>query len=67
MALHSHHSKGINLDKARELGLNVHDLSVEQELEDAVLSIYHASTILFRSTLLQKIILNSIGATFTIQ
>jgi membrane-bound ClpP family serine protease len=64
---HSHHSKGINLDKARELGLNVFDLSSNKELEDAVLSIYHASTILFRTTPLQKVILNSIGSAFAIK
>ena len=63
---HSHHSKGINLEKAKELGLIVRDLSSDKVLEDAVLSVYHAATLVFRSTPLQKTILNSLGCGFSL-
>ena len=63
---HSAHEKGINLEKAKELGLVVHDLSLDKNLEDAVLSIYHAASIAFRTTPLQKVILNNKNASYAI-
>lgn len=62
---HSSHKSGINLRVLKEiLNLNVIDLSAEKELEDIVLSIYHAASIMFERTPIQKIILNHIGNTY---
>jgi len=58
-AMHTSHGRGICLDEARSAGLNVHDLSKEKVLEDIVLSVYHAATILFERTSVQKVIINN--------
>ena len=55
---HSSHSKGICLKEAQQLGLNVKDLRKEKELEERVLSVYHAAIILFEKTPALKIIAN---------
>ncbi len=52
------HGLGISLEKAKELKLNVHDLHEDKELEDRVLSVYHAAIIMFQRTTAQKIIMN---------
>jgi len=52
------HGLGISLEKAKELHLNVHDLHEDKELEDRVLSVYHAAIIMFQKTTAQKIIMN---------
>jgi hypothetical protein len=56
--IHSSHGEGIPLSCAEKMQLNVKDLSKEKELEDLVLSIYHAATILFQQSTVQKIIIN---------
>ncbi|WP_022850673.1 SDH family Clp fold serine proteinase [Limisalsivibrio acetivorans] len=62
---HSTHGKGINLEKAQELGLNVYDLSENKELEDKVLSIYHAAIITFQySPNTHKFIMNNQGKSY---
>lgn len=62
--MHSSHGKGINLSEAKTLGLNVYDLTNDGDLEDIILSIYHASTILFEQTAAQKFIINNVGKTY---
>jgi hypothetical protein len=52
------HGLGISLEKAKELRLNVHNLHEDKELEDRVLSVYHAAIIMFQKTTAQKIIMN---------
>ena len=62
--LHSSHSAGISLDVARQQGLNIKDLTEDKELEDAVLSVYHAATIVFQKTDTQKLIVNHKGKSY---
>ncbi len=66
---HSSHGKGISLDHAQEIGLNVKNLSEKKnkELEEGVLSLYHAATVLFHLTSTQKIISNNFGRKFVQQ
>lgn len=61
---HTSHGKGISLKEAQDLKLNVKDLSAEKELEDIILSVYHAATILFSKTQAQKILINDRKARF---
>ncbi len=61
---HSTHGRGISLKEAKDLGLNVIDLSKDKELEDKVLSVYHAATILFQKTNVTKIIANNLKKSF---
>ncbi|MDL1965779.1 MAG: ATP-dependent Clp protease proteolytic subunit [Candidatus Desulfofervidus auxilii] len=61
---HSSHGRGISLQNAQELKLNVKDLRKEPELEDKVLSVYHAGIILFQTTPVYKIIANHLGRHF---
>jgi hypothetical protein len=56
---HSGHGRGIDLRKAKELGLNVKDLSKNKKLEDRVLSIYHSAVVMFDMVPnITKVILN---------
>jgi hypothetical protein len=64
---HSSHDKGISLKEAKELGLNVKDLREDKELEDKVLSVYHAITVLFLKTPVTKIIANNLQKRFIMQ
>ncbi len=64
---HSSHGRGISLEEAQKLGLNVRDLRKDKELEDRVLSVYHAITILFQRTPVTKIIANNLGKHFIMQ
>ena len=64
---HSGHGRGINLALAKETGLNVVDLSEDKELEDRVLSIYHAAAVLFdMNNTTTKIIMNNSGGSYII-
>lgn len=64
---HSSHGRGINLKTAQELGLNVIDLRQDKELEDAVLSVYHAAVIVASSApQVAKIIANHEGRKFVV-
>ncbi len=64
---HSSHGRGINLKTAKSIGLNVKDLSEDKKLEDAVLSVYHAATIvLMSSPQVSKIIANHKGNKFVV-
>jgi hypothetical protein len=42
-SIHQSHSLGITRDKARDLGLVVADLEADKDLQDAILSVHHAT------------------------
>jgi hypothetical protein len=56
---HSSHGRGISLKAAKGIGLNVFDLREQKDIEDIILSIYHAAIIFFQKTAAQKIIINN--------
>jgi hypothetical protein len=58
------HLRFIDRMKARELGLRVEDLEVDQELQDLVLSVFHAASHTFGGTPAVKIIENHLGKAF---
>lgn len=58
------HGRHIQRDKARELGLIVEDLETDQQLQDIVLSVFHASTHTFAMTGAVKLIENHLGKAF---
>ncbi len=57
------HSRHLTRETAREFGLIVEDLEEDQEFQDLVLSVFHATTITFQSGAL-KIIENHLGKAF---
>lgn len=58
------HGRHISRDKAKELGLNIENLEDDQDLQDLVLSIFHATTHTFSGTSAVKIIENHNGKAF---
>ena len=48
--LHKSHGRRINKDEARAQGLHIDDLESSQEFQDAVLTAYHAMTIIFEKS-----------------
>lgn len=52
------HSRHINAEKAKEIGLNVIALESNDELQDAILSIHHCYMITFQNTNAVKVIEN---------
>ncbi len=54
----------ISRDKAEELKLNIENLEDDQELQDLVLSVFHATTHTFNGTGAVKIIENHNGNAF---
>ena len=56
---HSSHGRGIGLNDAKEIKLNVFDLRNQKEIEDIILSIYHAAIVVFQKTAAQKVIINN--------
>lgn len=60
---HRSHSLGVERDTARKLGLNILDLEEDQDLQDAVLSVHHATVHTF-ATGATKIVENHLGRTF---
>ncbi len=65
---HSSHGSGITLEQAKsELKLNVKELHKEPELEDKVLSVYHACIIVFQQSPVYKIITGSSGRRYIMQ
>jgi hypothetical protein len=55
---YSTHGKGISLEDACNMGLEVEDLSKDKTIEDLFLSIYHLVTITFETTDIEKLIIN---------
>ena len=61
------HGRHINRDKAKEMGLVIEDLEDDQEFQDLVLSVFHATTHTFNGTNAVKIIENHMGTAFVKQ
>ncbi len=60
-ATHKSHGRRIDRDEARRQQIVVDDLESDQSLQDAVLTAYHATTILFEKTLSAKVIFSDSG------
>jgi len=58
------HGRHINREKAKGLGLIIDDLEKDQELQDCILSVFHATTHTFNGTNAVKIIENHKGKAF---
>lgn len=58
------HSRHISIDEAKKIGLAVEELEDDQEFQDLVLSVFHATTITFDKTSAVKIIENHEGRAF---
>jgi ClpP class serine protease len=58
------HGRHISREKAKEVGLKIEDLEADDNLQDLVLSIFHATTLTFSRTPAVKIIENHIGKAF---
>lgn len=58
------HGRPIDRDHARSLGLDIDDLETDQELQDLVLSVFHATTHTFNNSGAVKIIENHLGRAF---
>ena len=63
-ASHKSHGRRIDRDEAREQELNVEDLEASQELQEAVLTFYHLSTIAIEKGLATKIVHSDLGTMF---
>ena len=62
--IHLSHSRGIYRSQIREQEVVVDDLEESQELQDAVLSVHHATMHSFESLPVAKIIENHLGTAF---
>lgn len=58
------HGRHVSRIQAKEVGLLIEDLESDQDLQDLVLSVYHASTHTFNGTAAVKIIENHVGRAF---
>lgn len=58
---HKTHGRPINIDTARSKGLKVSELEDDQQLQEAVLSAYHAAMVTFQVTQCVKLIENHNG------
>jgi hypothetical protein len=61
--IHQSHSLGIDRDEARSKGVKIDDLEENDEIQDAVLSVYHATTHTFSGPAI-KIVENQLGRAF---
>jgi hypothetical protein len=62
--IHRSHSLGISRDDARAKGIIIDDLEADQTLQDAVLSVHHASICTLSMTPTVKLIENHLGRAF---
>jgi len=58
------HSRHIDREEARKRGLVIENLETDQDIQDLVLSIYHATTLTLSSTPVVKVIENHLGKAF---
>lgn len=58
--LHKSHGRRIDRDEVRKQGLSVEDLETNAELQDAVLTLHHLTTIGFEVSPAAKMILSSV-------
>lgn len=63
-AHHKSHGRHISSEELREMGLVVDELEADPELQDLVLSVYHATTLTFAQTAAGKIIENDRGRAY---
>lgn len=63
--IHKSHGKAIDREEARGEGVNVTDLEDDQRLQDAVLSVHHATMITLQGAAV-KLIENNLGRTFVV-
>ena len=61
---HLSHRRGISRGAARRKGIVIDDLEASQDLQDAVLSVHHATTHAFSALPVTKIIENHLGSAF---
>ena len=61
---HQSHGAGISREEARQRGVVIRDLEDDQQLQDAVLSVHHATMHTFAGTPAVKIIENHLGRAF---
>lgn len=59
---HLTHDRRFNIDKLKSWKLNVTPLEKDQNLQDAVLSVFHAATVTFEMTNMFKLVCNHTGA-----
>lgn len=64
---HKSHGRRIDRDEAKSHGVVVSDLEDSQELQEAVLNLYHLLTVIFESSPMSKVIMSSTGATWSKQ
>jgi hypothetical protein len=60
-SVHKTHARPIGIELAREQGLNVSALEDDQGLQEAVLSVFHATMVTFQATGCLKVIENHLG------
>ncbi len=58
------HARHIHKARAKEIGLKIVDLEADHDLQEAVLSVHHATMITFEQTPMFKIIENQVGSSF---
>lgn len=61
--MHQSHSLGIDREQARSHGVKIEDLEADQALQDAVLSVHHATMHTLQGPAV-KIVENHLGRTF---
>jgi ATP-dependent protease ClpP protease subunit len=57
----NNHSRRIDRNEARDLGIIIEDLEDNQTLQDATLSLYHLFTLIFETTAVAKVITSNTG------
>ena len=61
---HKSHGRRIDRDEARSQGIEIEDLEDDQRFQDAVLTAYHLTTILFEKSPATKLLLSHRGRTW---
>lgn len=61
--IHKSHSLGIDRDQAKSQGVRIEDLETDQELQDAVLSVHHATMHTLNGAAV-KIVENNLGRAY---
>ncbi len=62
---HKSHGRRIDRDEARKLGLTIEDLEDDQVFQEAVLTAYHLTTLIFEQTPAAKIVWSDSGQSWT--
>lgn len=61
---HTSHGHGISIHQAREQGFHIKNLDDDKDIEDKVLSVFHAASLMFGTTNICKVIANSYGINY---